>query len=577
MNHLTDATTKPFVPVVLLSLALWLPCAGVAFAQESNGADLLSAEDETAQVIARLTEIRALAAEKRAEAESLRKQLKSKLDDEERQVIDKQLAEIPNTLQKLNTSFEQLAIGGIDLNALSDAPPAEFNWRQELEQVTRPLLAGLRDLTEKPRRIEQLRSELQREQGKLRVIDKALNNLSELLASAPPEAVKERVNLLLGEWRQRHSDVSARMEIINVQIASLRGENLSAWESIKRSSSEFFQGRGLTLLLALSSAILVWMLGRLIYSLLLRLYTRGKEDQEQTRWERLLAYGVRFSSVVLIAFSILAVFYLRGDLLMLALALLVLFALLVGLRGALPKYIDEVRLLLDLGAIRVGERVIYNGVPMLVRRMHAYVTLDNPDLEGSIHLPIDQVDGLISRCAPQEPWFPCRPGEYLLLEDGRLALVKRQTVEFVDLRIAASIQRVATADFLAMGVRNLSRKLFGVSVVFGIDYRHQAICLDEAPVRLREGIEREFERRGFQKHLFDLLLEFREAGANSLDYQIFATMRGAAAEDYFGIARAIQRGCVDACNRQGWVIPFAQLTVHQGEGFGALQRLPAET
>lgn len=577
MNHLTDATTKPFGPVFLLSLALWLPCAGVAFAQESNGADLLSAEDETAQVIARLTEIRALAAEKRAEAESLRKQLKSKLDDEERQVIDKQLAEIPNTLQKLNTSFEQLAIGGIDLNALSDAPPAEFNWRQELEQVTRPLLAGLRDLTEKPRRIEQLRSELQREQGKLRVIDKALNNLSELLASAPPEAVKERVNLLLGEWRQRHSDVSARMEIINVQIASLRGENLSAWESIKRSSSEFFQGRGLTLLLALSSAILVWMLGRLIYSLLLRLYTRGKEDQEQTRWERLLAYGVRFSSVVLIAFSILAVFYLRGDLLMLALALLVLFALLVGLRGALPKYIDEVRLLLDLGAIRVGERVIYNGVPMLVRRMHAYVTLDNPDLEGSIHLPIDQVDGLISRCAPQEPWFPCRPGEYLLLEDGRLALVKRQTVEFVDLRIAASIQRVATADFLAMGVRNLSRKLFGVSVVFGIDYRHQAICLDEAPVRLREGIEREFERRGFQKHLFDLLLEFREAGANSLDYQIFATMRGAAAEDYFGIARAIQRGCVDACNRQGWVIPFAQLTVHQGEGFGALQRLPAET
>jgi hypothetical protein len=575
MNHFTDTIrlfTRHALPAILLLATLF----GTALAEGDNGTNLLSEGDETVQTLARLTEIRALMAEKRAEEEALKKQLKRKLGEDERIAVEKQLAEIPKTIERLNNSFEQLAIGGIDLNALSEAPPAEFDWQKELEQITRPLLAGLRDLTEKPRRIEQLRTEMQREQDKLKVIAKATSNLEALLEGEPSEQVRERVNRLLGEWRQREHDANSRIEVIEVQIASLKGENLSVWESVTRSAEAFFQGRGLTLLLALSAAILIWTLGRMIHAILLFFHKRGRKDQEQTRWERLLAYGVRFVSLMLVILAILAVFYLRGDLLMLALGLLIVFALLVGLRGALPKYYDEIRLLLDLGAIRVGERVIFNGVPMLVRRMHAYVILDNPELEGSIRLPIDQVDGLISRSAPSEPWFPCRPEEYILLEDGRVAQVKRQTVEFIDLRIATSIQRLATGDFLSMGSRNLSRATFGVSVVFGVDYRHQAICLDQIPARLRRGIEEELERRDLKRYLVDLLVEFREAGANSLDYQIFATMKGAAAAEYFTLGRAIQRGCVDACNREGWVIPFAQLTLHQGEGFDGIGVRPLQ-
>jgi hypothetical protein len=49
-------------------------------------------------------------------------------------------------------------------------------------------------------------------------------------------------------------------------------------------------------------------------------------------------------------------------------------------------------------------------------------------------------------------------------------------------------------------------------------------------------------------------------------------MSSEAANSYYNIARLVQRTLVELCNREGWVIPFAQLTVHQGEGFDSLRK-----
>jgi hypothetical protein len=42
-------------------------------------------------------------------------------------------------------------------------------------------------------------------------------------------------------------------------------------------------------------------------------------------------------------------------------------------------------------------------------------------------------------------------------------------------------------------------------------------------------------------------------------------MGGNSASGYFAIGRLIQQTCVDICNRENWVIPFTQVTVHQAE------------
>jgi hypothetical protein len=41
-------------------------------------------------------------------------------------------------------------------------------------------------------------------------------------------------------------------------------------------------------------------------------------------------------------------------------------------------------------------------------------------------------------------------------------------------------------------------------------------------------------------------------------------MNGKAAGSYWTVGRIIQQACVTVCNEHGWIIPFTQLTVHQG-------------
>jgi hypothetical protein len=39
-------------------------------------------------------------------------------------------------------------------------------------------------------------------------------------------------------------------------------------------------------------------------------------------------------------------------------------------------------------------------------------------------------------------------------------------------------------------------------------------------------------------------------------------LNGRAAYAYYKAQRLVQQACVETCNREGWVIPFTQITVH---------------
>ncbi|NJN46527.1 MAG: mechanosensitive ion channel [Candidatus Competibacteraceae bacterium] len=192
-----------------------------------------------------------------------------------------------------------------------------------------------------------------------------------------------------------------------------------------------------------------------------------------------------------------------------------------------------------------------------------------------IRLPLAMLNELISRPCGAEPWFPCRVGEYVLLPDGRLGLILRQTLDQVQLKVVGSVVHYPTADFFQLNARNLSRQGFSLAVQFGIDYRHQAICLDKVPQRFQQALITAFENAGLAEQVEDIAVEFKEAGANSLDYLLYLTMKGEAASAYFKIGRLVQQTCVAVCNEENWVIPFGQLTIHQGDGFETLRASPA--
>jgi small-conductance mechanosensitive channel len=503
---------------------------------------------------------------KRATVRELREQLKQQEDPSEKQALEQKIERINKDLTSLQLAFENIALGGINQSILEDQPEQKIDWQVEIEEVSRPLLSTLKELTAKPRQIDSLRRELDRQEDQLKVINKALESIHSFSKQSLPPVAAEPVNRLLLDWEQRRDDTQRALEITRFKLTSLKTETTAWYTSAKGALADFLRGRGLTLLLAIIASVAVWLIAKGLLWLYWRWLFQARQDIGIAR-APLVYYSYRLATAILIVLAILMVFYVRGDVLFLTLALIALAGAALTLRQTLPRYTAELRLLLGVGPVRENERLVLDGIPFIVESLSVYSVLRNPALEGVVRLPLHVINAHASRpAATQEPWFPCQPGDYVLLADGSFGLVLRQTIELVELAIRDSKVQIPSRDFLAQCVRNLSFEKFGVASTFGIDYQHQAICLDTVPERFREAVVARFEHAGLKDAIEDLLVEFREAGASSLDYQIYLILNGRAAKAYFRAQRMIQQACVETCNREGWVIPFTQITVHSGDG-----------
>jgi len=513
---------------------------------------------------------------KRTTVRELREQLKQQQDVAEKQALEQKIERINKDITTLQQDFEAIALGGSDLSVLADQPDQQIDWRVELEQISRPLLSTLKELTAKPRQIDSLRRESDRLEDQLKVIQKAIDSIHSLKQQTLPAIAAAPLDQLLVEWQQRKDDVQQALERTHFRLAVIKTEGTAWYTSAWLALKEFFDGRGLTLLLAVLIGVAIWLLSKWLLAAYWRWLFRAKNDTGITR-APLIYYSYRLATAIIIFFAILMVFYVRGDVLFLTLALIALAGAALTLRQTLPRYAAELRLLLGVGPVREKERLVLDGVPFTVESLSVYTVLKNPALEGVMRLPLHDMNAYTSRPASQEPWFPCQPGDFVLLADGSFAVVLRQTIEQVEVMVRDSKVLIQTKDFLAQNVRNLSREGFGIASSFGVDYQHQAICLDTIPMRFREAIIARFEQAGMQDNIKDILVEFKEAGASSLDYQIYIVMNGRAANAYFRAQRMVQQACVETCNREGWVIPFTQITIHSASSAEDPAKQPGET
>ena len=146
--------------------------------------------------------------------------------------------------------------------------------------------------------------------------------------------------------------------------------------------------------------------------------------------------------------------------------------------------------------------------------------------------------------------------------DTTFGRVVQQTPEYVQLAAVGSLKTYSIDGFLGLNPRNLSSEGFGMLVTLGLDYRYQA----QITTTIRDQVEAFFRRalaaHPYGKHLKNLIVEFNEAGASSLDIALIGVFSGAAATDYFGVRRLMNKLAVDVCNAHNWVIPFKQVSVH---------------
>lgn len=483
------------------------------------------------------------------------------------------MAEINDELTKLNRQIGAVATGVSD-EEYGIATDSKFDLNAEAQALVEPFIAMLRDATENARQIERLRRDLSEAKRRKALADRALSTLKPMRDIADEvrdvggdrdgaQDLIETLDQRRALWEARANAESDLAGALRQQLDDRLSDRGASQTAAGEAASSFVKDRGISLLMGIAAFAFVFGVMRLLHRTArwLRMRRRIKRN-----------FYTRLSNLIFTAFTpilavtaMLTIFNMRNDWLLLGIFAIMLVALLwIGIR-MIPEMIDQVTLLLNLGAVQEDERVIFDDTPYLVKRLDFYTDLENPALEGAeFTLPIKDLIGLHSRpSGPDEPWFPSRRGDWVRLADETFGQIISQSPDMVEIEIPGGSRVTYTHDdYLAEKPDNLSEG-FRSEIVFGLSYRHQDIATGEAMEMLKDHIRDGLLKLVPEQHLLDVGCEMLEAGDNAIIYEVEADLTGAVAPLMEDVERELTRLCVDACTKFGWEIPFPQMVVHK--------------
>jgi predicted nucleic acid-binding Zn-ribbon protein len=500
-----------------------------------------------------------------SELPKLQEELKQAATEDAKQEIQTRIDEERERIRQLRDNFRDI-IGGSEAAEYDTDSAESAGIQEQISELIQPVLSEIRDATSEPRELDALRKFLDKWEERKKKADTVLGRIDRLIENATDKALTSELDSARDLWASRQAEAISQIAVSNAQFENHARKQRSLWETLSTGFSRFFRSRGMNLLLALLAAVIGFIGTRKIYSWFRHISPIHKSDRHNFT-SRISDVLAMMSSVLVALGGVIIVFYTRGDWLLLTLVVIFLVGVAWAGKTAIPPYLEQIRMILNLGSVREGERVIYEGLPWKVSALGFFTTFTNPRLEGGLmRIPIRDVMGMISRpIAKKEVWFPTEADDWILLSDGTYGKTITQTPDqVVVLQLGGSMKTYPTADFLRLSPENLSHG-FRLGVTFGIDYQHQADCTDSIPGifndAVTQGMSSEFGRDAIRS----IKTEFASAASSSLDYSILADFDGSVAHRYRALQRRIQSICVDVCNENGWVIPFTQITVHQAE------------
>ncbi len=453
----------------------------------------------------------------------------------------------------------------------SGTPPG---WRNCAKSPV-PLLAALRDITERPRKIENLKSRIQYLKQQIATYEKARKNLETMLKleferpnggdpqEKPEITTAELKKSFQARLKKLNQKYNPEFLVLDLEEARKSLQMLQSSENFSTTFiKEFFQVRGRNLLIALAAFLILWLILTSLYRFFaVRMRMLSRLDPH---YQKVIKAAYSLFIFIFCSTASIVALYLLDDWLILSIVILVLAGIALGFREFIPKFIRELRLILNLGTVREGERLIWQGIPWKVQEIGVYAILRNPRLQGGlIKLHVGELVGLHSRpLVLEEPWFPTKVDDWVMLSDKTYGRVVKQTSEQVVIENYASQKFYKTTKFLEMDPRNMSTG-YRIVITFGLDYGIQDRITREIPRMFRSRLEELFQSRleGDDPDIQAIRVFFDSAGASSLNLIVLFKMHGRCGGDYYPLKWDINKRLVQICNENNLVIPFTQLTV----------------
>nr|WP_321468345.1 hypothetical protein [uncultured Desulfobulbus sp.] len=492
--------------------------------------------------------------------------LKKSSSDSEKQNLTTELNNLDKQLNEASADFERLATG-VDSGVFSSPKTENFSWKEEVSVLIEPTIKELKQLTARVRQKSDLKDAIARYETQLATANAAVDHLTNLAKEANGKEtdspqIKKLLNELLPVWQNMQRRITGKLDLARSELHKMETTDESFFQQSSNSLRHFFRERGWYLLLAMGTFVAVLFSLRLLARLVMKILPGAKKEQRPIH-VRVFDIFFQFFSVLSAICGFVLILYVGEDWFLLSGTIIFLFGIAWTIRQTVPKMWRQVRLMLNMGAIREGERVIYQGVAWKVEAINFFCKLHNPALGMTVRIPIENITDLISRPYDSaEPWFPCGIGDWVAIEgkaNAKVVSLSPEQVELVELGGRKVVY--PTADFLGLAPANLSTNFF-IRVVFGLSYDLQEEITTTVLEKLLAYMEAKFAEHKLADHCLSLTVDFLQAGASSLDVVIFANMRGDQAPSIGKIERSIARWCVECSNLNNWEIPFPQLTVH---------------
>jgi len=214
-------------------------------------------------------------------------------------------------------------------------------------EIAAPIIDSVKDITERPRQLSELRAAVELGNLQIQTSDQALVAVQERMQLPLPEPVINQLNSISAEWESRRQSASDQLVVDQARLMRLEESEVPLSDRFRNGLRFFVLGRGLTLILAILMAALTWMLMRALWWLITN-KVLTKHTRRKAVWFRLASYSHTLFTGIAMFLAFFAVLNLRQDTLLMAIALILVLTAVIGLRNFLPGYIDETRLLLNI-------------------------------------------------------------------------------------------------------------------------------------------------------------------------------------------------------------------------------------
>ncbi|MCL2789880.1 MAG: hypothetical protein FWD79_04475 [Desulfobulbus sp.] len=485
-----------------------------------------------------------------------------------KQAFQDELTKLDKQLADTAVDFERIATG-VSPNTFADKEAVHFDWKNELTVLLEPSIKELKQLTARARHKSELKDTINDYSQQLATAHGAVTHLNKLIKDTESTTIKAYLGELLPAWQNVEKRLDNKLDLVQKELSKLEEHDVSLLRSSSNAMQTFFRDRGRYLFISLIVFTAVLLAFRLLARLLFRVIPGARKEQRPFH-VRILDIALKILSVVFSVIGLIFVLYIAEDWLLLSAALILLVGVIWTVRQTLPKMWRQVRMMLNMGSIREGERVFYNGVPWKVEAINVFCKLHNPALAEYLRIPIESMTGMMSRpYHADEPWFPCKRGDWVAIDGKPFAKVislSHELVEVVEMGGRRTVYQTST--FLSKSPTNLSSN-FNLRVVFGLSYALQAEITTTVLTTLQTFLQHKLEEHGYAEKCLSLSVDFLQAGPSSLDVAIMADLKGEMAPTYRRIERALAKWSVDCCNANGWEIPYPQMTVHLAKENGA--------